>query len=156
MALDACLTGVGGLCGQEMYHAELPPWLPREAHHITHFEMVNIVVTPKLWKTQWEHKQITIFCDNMACVQVLQTDRGRDAFLLQCAREIWLLSALYDFTLIVQHRLGHENILAHCLSRWHLGVGYQQRFWHHVGDHLCLEIGVDPRLFKLTENIQYA
>jgi len=134
-------------------HAELSPWLLQEAHHIAHFEMINVVVAVKLFKDKWQHRRITVHCDNMACVNVLQTGRGRDPFLLQCAREIWLLSAIHDFTLLVQHCRGHENILADCLSRWHLDPAYESCFWQHAGSGVFCELDVDPRLFKLTQTV---
>ena len=153
VALDACLTGVGGICGTEMYHTELASWILQDAHHITHVEMLNIVVACKLWKHSWSPQQVTIHCDNIACVQILQTGRGRDPFLLQCARAIWLLSALHDFSLVAQHLPGRDNTLPDCLSRWHLDVAFQDRFWAHAGEQPFHEVDADPRLFKLRANI---
>ena len=151
--LDACLTGIGGLCAGEMYHAELPDWIQQPEHHISHTEMINIVVACKLWKDRWQHRTVTAFCDNIACVHVLQTGRGRDPFLLQCAREIWMISATHDFTLLPLHRPGQDNIAADCLSRWHLGQAYQDKFWQHIGSQQITPVEVDSRLFKLTEDI---
>ena len=129
VALDTCLTSVGRLCGAEVYHAGVPRWFQYKSRHITHLEIINIVIACKLWKCHWEHQQVTVYCDNLACMQVLQLGRGCDPFLLQCAREIWLLSAWHDFTSVPHHHTGRENVLADCLSHWHLGEVDRLRFW---------------------------
>ena len=78
-------------------------WFQQESHHITHLEMINIVIACKLWKCCWVHQQVTVCCDNLAIVQVPQLGRDRDPFLLQwleksgcCFKEIFT-PRLVDF-----------------------------------------------------------
>ena len=59
---------------------------------------------------------------------VLQVGRGRDAFIQQCAREIWLITALNDFCLSVEHIAGEDlHHTADALSRYHTGEAYRCR-----------------------------
>lgn len=148
--LDSCLTGCGGICGTQYYHATFPQFIIDQQHPICHLEMLNIVVAAKLWGSQWTRKRVTVFCDNAAAVSVLITGRGRDPFLLQCAREIWLLSALHDFTLAPQHKPGSEMVIADALSRVHLRPAFQEvvsQLSHSVKRH------VSPDYFKLRANL---
>ena len=52
-------------------------------------------------------------------VEVINTGKARDQMLAACARNIWLLSALYNIRLIVSHITGKNNTIADLLSRWH-------------------------------------
>ena len=44
VGVDACLTGVGGWCGSEIYSTQLPAFILDDNHHITHIEMLNLVI----------------------------------------------------------------------------------------------------------------
>ena len=150
--LDSCLTGVGAIYKSEFYSMRLPEFILQENHHITRLEMLNIVVATKLWRNQWRHSTVRIYCDNEACVSVINTGRARDPFLLRCARDIWLVSATYDFIIISTHVSSSENVFADLLSRRHM-----DKFRVRCNDMLqksdLVEIVPDARLFKLIECI---
>lgn len=71
---------------------------------------------------------MVIFCDNEACVNVINHGRAVDKFLLNCAREIFFLAASYDIVISAIHIVGSQNKIADALSRWHLGCTNQQKF----------------------------
>ncbi len=104
--VDSCLTGCAGIWGQEYYHECFPGFITESHHHISRLEMLNITVAVKLWEAQWKHKLMNIVCDNSAAVNVLQSGRGCDSFLLSYEREIWYWSALHDFEIRVSHAPG--------------------------------------------------
>ena len=66
----------------------------------------------------WSNKRITIWCDNQAVVEVLTTGKCRDNIRSVCARNIWLISAIYNFQIKVQHISGQRNATADLLSIW--------------------------------------
>ena len=54
----------------------------------------------------------------MAVVEVLRSGRARDPILATCARNIWLLTAIFNIQLTVTHIPGAQNEVADLLSRW--------------------------------------
>ena len=118
--LDACLTGCGGVYGMECYAAQFPAHILSAQHPIHRLEMLNAVVAAPLWGSKWAHSTVTLCLDNIACVFVLESGRSRDTFLLQCARELWLCAAQWDFEIFPRHISGKMNVIADALSRLHI------------------------------------
>ena len=94
--------------------------IPRghENYDICQLEMVNIVVALKIWANHWKNKRIHVFCDNIAVVQVLNTGKARDSILATCARNVWLIAAIFNIELKFSHISGKTNVIADLLSRW--------------------------------------
>ena len=153
VGVDACLTGVGGWCGSEIYSTQLPAFILDDNNHISHIEMLNLVIAAKLWRHKWSGHHVTLHCDNIACVYTINTGRARDPYLLKCARELWLLSAIHDFTVVASHKPGAENTLADTLSRRHLSPVYESRLDALIAERSLITIDVDASLFKLIESI---
>ena len=84
---------------------------------IAHFEMLNVVIALRTWAKYWQHTKVVFFCDNLAEVHVVETNRTRDEFLALCLRNIWLLAALHDVAIELKHIPGKENIEVDVLSR---------------------------------------
>ena len=114
--LDACLTGLGGRCGDMVYHLAIPKGFRNL--DIVHLEMVNILVTLRVYAHAWKGAHILIKCDNDAVVKVSSGGKARDPFLGACARNAWYLAALADVQLQYTHVLGKNNCVADLLSRW--------------------------------------
>ena len=114
--LDASLTGLGGTFAGMVYALSLPPNFRN--YNIVHLEILNVMVALKIWGHVWKDCHISIFCDNMAVVQVLNSGRTKDMVLAACARNIWMLSAIYNVQLSVNHIMGEKNRIADLLSRW--------------------------------------
>ena len=78
--------------------------------------MLNIVVALRLWGPRWAHSVVTLFCDNISVVQVVDTGSTRDLFLASCTRNIWLLTASHDIR-VVKLIPRASNSIADLLSR---------------------------------------
>ena len=50
----------------------------------------------------------------------LLSGKTKDKVLVTCARNIWLLSSLYNITLQVDHKPGRDQTVADLLSRFKL------------------------------------
>ena len=87
-------------------------------YNIAHLEMVNVVVALKAWGQLWANKHVKICCDNRAVVDVLSFVKAWDLVLETCARNVWLLSAIYNITIVVSHVKGTNNVVADLLSKW--------------------------------------
>ena len=114
--LDASLTGLGAVFDNMIY--SLPFEKNYMSYNIVQLEILNILVACKVWPNHWANKRIKIWCDNLAVVEVLNSGKSCDETLAICARNIWMLSAMYNFDIILYHIPGKENNIADLLSRW--------------------------------------
>ena len=92
----------------------LPFQLGYNNFNINHLEMINIMWPLKYGGICGLIKN----CDNLPVVEVLKPGRGRDNTLAACARNIWLLTSIYNILLHVIHIQASRNSTAHLLSRW--------------------------------------
>ena len=115
---DACLTGCGGVCSDQCFHAVFPPFVSEQNLAISSLELLSIVVALKLWGPRWTGLRLTVRCDNEAAVTVLNTGRCRSSFMNSCLREICYFSARYEFEIRPVHVPGVSNQFADLLSRW--------------------------------------
>ena len=146
--LDASLTGLAGIYGSLVY--ALP--IPRGScdYSIFHLEILNILVACKIWASHWENKKIQIFCDNLAVVEVLTSGRTRDETLATCARNIWLLSALYNIHFTFSHIAGVQNTIADLLSRWGNSHNDWCKLTNLCPDHIWVDSHIDLTLLNYT------
>ena len=56
--------------------------------------------------------------DNQAVVAVLTHSETNDPFLDTCARNVWLLAALYDLEVMYVHIRGKHNVIPDLIFRW--------------------------------------
>ena len=90
--LDASLNGLGACFGNKVYALPLPIGFMNL--HITQLEMLNVVVA------------------------ILKSGKTSDSFLATCARNIWLITAMFNIDIIIIHVPGVSNQVADLLSRW--------------------------------------
>ena len=114
--LDASLEGLGGSYDNYIYALRITKGF--QGYNIAHLEILNIVVALKVWGQAWANKSIEIRCDNLAVVDVLSSGKARDSIMATCARNIWLLVAIYNINVMVTHIRGRDNSVADLLSRW--------------------------------------
>ena len=120
--IDASLTGLGGVWGHRVYSTPIYP-ISDFKLKIVHLEMFNILLALRTWGDFWQHSTVSLFCDNLAVVQVVETSKTKDPFLAACIRNIWLITATLDINLEVSHIRGADNQIADLLSRL-----YSQKF----------------------------
>ena len=144
--LDACLTGLGGCYNNMIYTIPIPEG--HEGYNINHLEMINIMVALKIWGTCWSNQCVQIFCDNLPVVELIRTGRARDHILAMCARNIWLLSAIYNIRYIVSHISGHHNTIADLLSRWYKTPNNHEKLTALLPIHYWIPVHMDLMLFN--------
>ena len=149
LELDACLVGLGGRCDNKVYH------LPIVKHyanlHITHLEMVNILVAIRVFGPSWFNKKVLVKCDNQAVVHVLNNGRTKDAFLAACVRNVWLEAALYDIQLLYRHIPGRQNTAANLLSRWENTPNQMRTLLDMISNPVWMVTG--PHLLEINNDI---
>ena len=68
------------------------------------------------WDPVLQHQRFIISCDNEAAVTFINSGSTRDPFMQRCLRELWFLSALYNFDIRMQRIPGEHNLLADALN----------------------------------------
>ena len=116
--MDACLTGCGGLCGDQYSHGVFPSYVVQQTLDINCLELLTIIVALKLWGSRWYGLRLSVRCDNEVAVTVLTTGRCRNSFLNSCLRELCCLAAIHEFEVRAVHVPGVSNCYTGLLSRW--------------------------------------
>ena len=148
-ATDACLTGCGAVCFGECFHREFPDFILTQERHINELELLTVVVSIKLWAPKLQGLGVELLSDNATCVSVMNSQHSPNVFMQRCLRELWLLLALYNITLIVRSVRGCDHWLADYLSRFHTGK-YCDRFKSLEGARSLTECAVPDSLFTFA------
>ena len=135
-----------------MYSVSIPLEFRKDKLSITHFEMLNIIVALNIWKDAWVGKHIEILVDNMAVVTICKTGLTGDTNLASYARNIWLITSLYDIQLKITHVPGYKNKEADLLSRWQNGGVNNLQKLHQWVPNFQWEI-VKQEYFKINYDI---
>ena len=109
IACDACLTGAGGWCQGKYFHTAFPQRIQALGMHINGLEMLTLTVALKVWGKFLAGKKVTMLCDNLSSVVVVQTGRARDPFLQACLRELVFLQARWECQIRMQHIRGRTT-----------------------------------------------
>ena len=83
--LDASLTGLGVIWNNRVYSTPIIQ-IPDFDLNIVHLEMWNIVIALKMWGQFWSYSSLTIYCDNLAVVQVIHSHNTKDPLVTICAQ----------------------------------------------------------------------
>ena len=145
---DSCLTGCGGICGDQFFHRQFSEFVTEAKPSIVHLECLTVMVAVKFWAKHWTGLKLTIYCDNEAVCSCIGSGRTKDPLLLNCLREICYFASLYEFQLRAFHLSSNANRLSDILSRWHLDSKYECTFFQESGLRPCNEIHIDDRLFN--------
>ena len=138
-ASDACLVAAGGWCDNECYHLEFPAWVRERTNNIAHFEFLALLVTLKLWKRKLSNKFLVFLCDNQAVCHAVNAGLAKDAFLLQCLREVAWLCCTYDFYIRLQYIESARNLIPDLLSRMSIDRKAKLKF-HKLNSELRLKM----------------
>lgn len=150
LACDACLTGAGGVCGDEYFHKKFPEGIMQETSDINQRELVTIMVALAVWGKKLRGHRIKILCDNMVTVQVMWSGRARNKHMQMCLREVTWLAAVHQFEIQPQHIQGQQNRVPDWLSRWHMDRKYEEMFREHHKGKKMWEVFVPDSLFYAT------
>jgi len=133
IAVDACLSGIGGICWEtgEVFHKRLPDEY-KLCYHINELESLCLVVSLKIWGQSLVRKKLLIFSDNMVTVSVVNSGRSSSPFLQTCIREIAFIMCRNESEIRAIHIEGVANRVPDYLSRWHTDGKYEALFWHEM------------------------
>ena len=129
ISTDACASGSGGYFQGLFFHRPFPGRILEQfGNDINTLELLTVMVALKLFGPRLRGQRFVLHCDNANTVHGLNSGRSRSLPMQLSLREIWFLSATYDFELIAQHIPGDSNTIADHLSRWHLSAYHGEQF----------------------------
>lgn len=116
---DSSLQGGGAVAQGYCY-----TWTYSDQHRdrfrtIHQLEAVNSLVAYKTFAHLFPRgdAHVILHTDNEASAYALQSGRTKDLTLSACARELWLLAAMYDHHLTIEHKPGRDIPMSDALSR---------------------------------------
>ena len=117
---DACSQAVGAFFQGDWFYSNLVVDHPSLSHlHINFKEALCIVFSAMRWASSWKNKTIHVYCDNTAAVAMLNKGTTRDPIMMVYLRQLFWLSATFNFRLKVFHVPGADNVVADHISRLH-------------------------------------
>ena len=151
LQIDASLTGLGGIWNQEVYVTPIFDLYGLDLK-IVHLEMLNLVIALKLWSQKWAHSTIQFYCDNLAVVQVVRTGKTKDRMLALCLRNIWLIAAIHNIQIEIDHIQGACNNKADLLSQLYSDKPVDNTLLEEL-ENTCTWHRIPIQFFNLNYNI---
>ena len=90
-----------------------------------------------------------MFCDNQSVVEVLNTGKTRDLFLATCARNVWLITAIFNIEIIVIHVPGKYNPIAVLLSRQVTTIKPENKLGQYLPNFIWINTHIDSTKLNL-------
>ena len=118
--VDACGRGAGIVWGNDWYYVNWELDMPHVApKHINVKETIAIGLAVARWAPMWSGCSVTIHTDNITALCALNKGRSKSPLGMQVVRNIFWLSAAFDFTIRGAHVPGVQNQAADAVSRLH-------------------------------------
>ena len=76
--------------------------------------------------------------------------RARDSILASCARNVWLLTAMFNVSLTVSHIQVAKNNVADLLSRWYHTSDNEVKLAQYVKNPVWMNVHIDHPLLNYT------
>lgn len=84
------------------------------------YELYPIVVASVLWGSVWTRKCITMFCDNVATVDIINKGRSHCQAIMSILRRLTWQSVIHNVIFKADQISGRTNNIADALSRFRL------------------------------------
>ena len=119
LATDACMTGIGGVCGNQYFTISIPESVKNiPGINIAHFELLAIYVALCSWIKKFTGVKFVISCDNKAVVEVINKGRAKNQLLNVALRKVMFMVAGNQCEIVLRYINTKKNVLPDLLSRW--------------------------------------
>lgn len=88
-----------------------------EDYHISVKELFPIVIAVEIWEQVMANKKVCFFSDNMAVVQVINKQTGKDCNIMKLLRRFIVHCLKFNILFRAKHVPGIDNVLSDKLSR---------------------------------------
>ena len=117
---DACASGAGAFFrGDWAYHSFVMDNPAVRDLHINYKEVLAVVLAVKQWGSKWCNQHVIIYSDSTTAVGTINKGTCRNPIAMHYLRELFWLSAIYNFRITASHIPGIENAIADAISRLH-------------------------------------
>ena len=115
---DACLNGGGGAYYADWFYSHWETDFPAIAKlHINLKETFSVFLASLRWAESWRNKHIVVYSDNAATVFMLNKGSSRNSIAMVWLRQLFWLSAVFNFQLTARHIKGKDNVISDVISR---------------------------------------
>lgn len=152
IATDGCLSGVGAVFQNRCFRRKIPDRFMGDPWHITHIEMLGLLVSLQLWGERLSGHDIKLLCDNEAVVCVVYSLFSRDSGLQAMLRKLCFLQAKFDLRIKMQHLTSSQNYVADVLSRSHLSLRDNKKCDIMIQERQLIEEQVPEFYFRIEDH----
>ena len=128
LSTDASDLGFGCVYGNHwLYASWVPEWAPSKECHINVRELFAVWAAVYTWGEEWANREVVIFSDNKAVIDVWFTGSCKDRKMMSLIRSLFFHTAGLNINLLLSFVPGRYNINADLLSR----LQVQEFKWNH-------------------------
>ena len=134
---DACTIGGAAVYNSDWFYVNWSIDYPEmSSEHINVKELCTIIIAARRFANIWTNKHIVVYTDNTCSMYSLNKGTSHNTTCMKLLRELFWLSAVYNFHLTARHIPGVDNIVSDYISRLHEHVN-----WPHfiVKNQLCID-----------------
>lgn len=117
VTIDACRSGAGGFYRDQWYHLSWDDCPDVKDLHINHLEVLALEPAVRLWCESWRNRSVTCYSDNQCAVGIINKGTTRNEKVMHSLRNVFWLSAVYNFKIKAVYYEGTRNTLAYRASR---------------------------------------
>ena len=118
--LDACPTAAGAFFyGDWRYHSFVLDIPEVRNLHINFKEVLALILAAKCWGKLWCNKHVIIQSDNTTAVSIINKGTTGNPIIMRYLREIFWLSAVYNFRITAKYLPGCMNYIVDAISYMH-------------------------------------
>ena len=138
---DACPSGGGGYFRGDWFYVNWRTDYPHlQSAHINLQETFTVLVAIKRWKHALRGKWIIVHTDNMTTLSVINKGTSRNPQAMRWLRELFWLSAMFNFRITARFISTSANWLADAISRLHCPT-YCEYLRHNMPSNMDLTWG---------------
>ncbi len=117
---DACNVAVGAFYRGDWAYSFLPADAPSlTSMHINFKEAYAIYLAAKCWGALWANQHVVVKSDNQAAVAMINKGTTANPQVMEWLRDLFWLSAIYNFRITAAYIPGIDNVYADSLSCMH-------------------------------------
>lgn len=117
---DSCNLAAGGYYEGDWFYCNWECDWPLVSNlHINSKEILAVYLAVCRWAPYWQNRRIFIQSDNTVTVHTINRGTSRNPFLMACLRDLFWLSAHFNFHITARYIPGMINTLADGISRIH-------------------------------------